>query len=100
MEQIAIASLKQNKDVSGDFKEYSYSCYPKDGIVTFSIDAQGMLGGQYWELVYTQDGTFYGETESYLYEETFGNNIMRAEKLNAHGWYLWTDYDGTDRSYQ
>ncbi len=100
MEEIAVDSLKSGKSVSGDFKEYFYSCYIEEGFVSFDIDAQGFLGGQYWELVYTKDGTFYGETESYLYKETNGNNIVRAEKINEHWWYLWTDYDGTERSYQ
>ena len=98
MEQIAIDSLISNN--SGDFRDYFYSCYQEEGFVKFDIDAQGFLGGQYWELVYTQDGKFYGESESYLHEETNGNNIVRAEKINEHWWYLWTDYDGTDRSYK
>ena len=100
MEEIAIDSLKSGKSVSGDFKEYYYSCYIEEGLVSFDIDAQGFLGGQYWELVYTQNGTLYGETESYLHKETNGNNIVRAEKINEHWWYLWIDYDGTERSYQ
>ena len=100
MEQIAIDSLKLGKSVSSDFKGYFYSCHLEDGLVNFDIDAQGFLGGQYWELVYTKDGMFYGETESYLRKETNGNKIVRAEKINEHWWYLWTDYDGTVRSYQ
>ena len=100
MEQIAVDSLESSKNVSGHFKEYYYSCHIEEGFVSFDIDAQGFLGGQYWELVYTKDGTFYGETESYLHKETNGNNIIRAEKINGHWWYLWTDYDGTERSYQ
>ena len=98
MEQIAVDSLLTNN--SGDFGDYFYSCYQEEGFVKFDIDSQGFLGGQYWELVYTQDGTFYGETESYTHEETNGNNIVRAEKINEHWWCLWTDYDGTGRSYQ
>ena len=100
MEEIAVDSLKSGKSVSGDFKEYYYSCYIEEGLVSFDIDAQGFLGGQYWELVYTEDGTLCGEPESYLYEETYGNNIVRAEKINGHWWYLWMDYDGTDRSFR
>jgi len=100
MEQIAADSLKLDKNISGEFKDYYYICYREEGLVTYSIDAQGMLGGQYWELVYSQDGTFYDETESYLYKETNGNNIVRAEKLSQHWWYLWTDYDGTEKSYK
>ncbi len=100
MEQIAVDSLESSKNVSGHFEEYYYSSNIEESFVSFDIDAQGFLGGQYLELVYTKDGTFYGETESYLYEETNGNNIVRAEKINEHWWYLWTDYDGTERSYQ
>ena len=100
MEQIAVDSLESSKNVSGHFKEYYYSCHIEEGFISFDIDAQGFLGGQYWELVYTKDGTFYGEADSYLHEETEGNNIVRAEKINEHWWYLWTDYDGTDRSYK
>ena len=100
MEQIAVDSLESSKNVSGHFKEYYYSCHIEEGFISFDIDAQGFLGGQYCEFVYTKDGTFYGEADSYLHEETEGNNIVRAEKINEHWWYLWTDYDGTDRSYK
>ena len=94
MEQIAIASLKLDKRTSGNFKEYFYSC-DQEGFVQFDIGEQGMLGGQYWALVYTQDGKFHDETDSYIYEEVDGNNIWKAEKLNEHWWFLWIDYDGT-----
>lgn len=100
LEQIAVDSLQSSKNVSGHFEEYYYCCYVEEGLASFDIDAQGFLGGQYWELVYTEDGTFYGETKSYLHKETNGNNIVRAERINEHWWYLWTDYDGTERSYQ
>ena len=100
MEEISNDLLKSRKNEHGNFNEWFYICYPEENFVKFELDGQGMFGGQYWDLVYTNDGTFYGETESYLYEETNGNNIVRAEKINEHWWYLWTDYDGTERSYQ
>ena len=100
MEEISNDLLKSRKNEHGNFNEWFYICYPEENFVKFELDGQSMLGGQYWDLVYTNDGTFYGETESYLYEETNGNNIVRAEKINEHWWYLWTDYDGTERSYQ
>lgn len=100
MEDIASNALELKTNTSGVFEKYSYFSNKKEGFVTFDIDAQGMLGGQYWELVYTQDGILYGDTESYLYEEPRGNNIVRAEKLDDHWWYLWTDYDGTEKSYK
>ena len=100
MEDIAVDSLKSKTDVSGHYLEYYYSRYQKENNVKFDIDGQGMLGGQYWALVYTQDGNLWGENERYLYEEIDGNNIVKAEKLNDHWWFFWTDYDGTDRSYK
>ncbi len=98
MEKIAADSLDAEKNVSGHFRDFYYSCHQNEGYVSFDIDAQGFLGGQYWELVYTQDGTFYGETETYLYKQFGGNDIKKAERLDEHWWYLWTDYDGTDKS--
>lgn len=44
-----------------------------------------MLGGQYWELVYSKDRTFYVESETYLHKEINGNNIVRAEKSTKIG---------------
>ena len=98
MEELAVNALKSEDNIPGKFRDFSYHCNRDEGYVQFDIDAQGMLGGQYWALIYSQDGNYYGETESYRYEETDGNNIVRAEKLNAHWWFHWIDYDGTDRS--
>lgn len=100
LESLSAEVLETGNPASGYYDSYFYSCHQEDSFVTFEIDGQGMLGGQYWSLVYTKDGTFYGETESYLYEQPDGNNIVKAERLDAHWWYLWTDYDGTERSYQ
>ncbi len=99
-EECAVASLNGEKDVAGNRIEYTYSAYRDEGYVVFEIDSQGMLGGQYWDLVYTQDGTFYGESEAYLYKETGGNNIIKAERLNEHWWFRWIDYDGDERSFR
>ena len=100
LEQIALDSLQSDEKVSGHFKKYYYSSNLEQSNVSFSIDAQGFLGGQYWYLVYTKDGVFCGETESYLYKEPDGNNIERAEKIDDHWWFCWIDYDGTQLSYK
>ena len=100
MEQIAVDALQSDQDVRGDFKDYRYRYDTDSSYVTFSVDAQGFLGGQYWDLVYTKDGRLYHNTESYFYKETKGNNIVKAERIDEHWWYLWTDYDGIARSYQ
>ena len=98
IEELAVNALEAEESRPGKFREFSYHCNRNEGYVQFDIDAQGMLGGQYWALIYTKDGTYYGESECYRYEETDGNNIVKAEKLNEHWWFHWIDYDGTDRS--
>ena len=101
MEELAVDSLKSKKDVSGEFRDFYYSCHQGEGTVSFEIDSQGlMLGGQYWELVYTENGTFNGKTDGFLNKEAYGNNIMKAERLDEHWWFVWTDFDGTDLSDQ
>ena len=100
LEECALDALNKEKAFFDKCLDYDYIGYPDVGYVVFSIDAQGMLGGQYWELVYTQDGTYYNQTETYQREETSGNNVTKAERLDDHWWYVWTDYDGTDRSDQ
>lgn len=98
MEELAVNALKSEESTPSKFRDYSYHCNQNENYVQFDVDAQGMLGGQYWALIYTQDGTYYGETEVYRYDETSGNNIVKAEKLNEHWWFQWIDYDGTARS--
>ena len=95
-EMEALASEKG----SGTFRDFSYHSDPQGKCVSFSIGGQGMLGGQYWDLVYTADGTYNGETESYLFEEPEGNNICRAKRITGNWWYCWMDYDGTEKSWK
>ena len=100
MDEIANDLLKSETVEHGPFNEWFYIYYPEENFVKFELDGQGMLGGQYWDLVYTKDGTYYGEKNMYLYEEADGNNIIKAERIDEHWWYVWTDYDGTERSYK
>ena len=101
MEEMAIDCLTSENDGSWYFLDYYCSCYSDEGFVCFEIDSQGlMLGGQYWELVYTENGTFNGKTDGFLNKEAYGNNIMKAERLDEHWWFVWTDFDGTDLSDQ
>ncbi|MBP3300456.1 MAG: hypothetical protein J6M34_03010 [Clostridia bacterium] len=100
MEEIAVNLLAEERVAFGQFGERAYSYTPADNFVEFEVDGQGMLGGQYWSLIYTKDGSFHGNAETYLWEEPLGNNVYRAEKLTGNWWYLWSDYDGTERSFQ
>lgn len=100
LEQIASELLEEGKGGSGYYQNRYYCFTTENGYVKFDVDAQGMLGGQYWELVYTRSGRYYGNNETYLYQEEKGNNIVRGEHLGGHWWYRWTDYDGTDLSFE
>ena len=101
MQEFAVSALNSKADQSGYFNEYYYYCKQEQGIVKFDIGAQGiMLGGQYWSLVYTESGLLYGEAKAYYFEEEDGNNIIRAEIIKENWWFLWIDYDGTEKSQQ
>ena len=84
---------------SGKCRGMYYVRYLSDQTVRFDVGGQGMLGGQHWHLVYTPDGTLYGQDEVYEYRETDGgNNITKAEKIDENWWFLWVDFDGTKYS--
>lgn len=74
---------------SGKYKDYSYTMPDDRKYVRFDIGAQGMLGGQYWSLVYCPDGEFCEESEAYFYREIGGgNNITKAERIDGHWWFF------------
>ncbi len=77
-------------------KAYEIKYDENEEAVNFEIGSQGMLGGQYWRLVYTEKGNYRGETEKYTYYEEGGNNIAFAEKLNENWYFYWIDYDGRE----
>ena len=78
----------------------NYNCHVTNHHdAVFNIGSQGMLGGQYWSLMYTADGTYRGQAETY-YEIWDDNNIIKAEHIYGNWWYLWEDYDATERSEQ
>jgi len=86
------------KSAYDKFEQYSCSVTDRHEAV-IHIDGQGMLGGQYWSLVYTASGFYRGESETY-YEVWDGNNIIKAELIDGHWWYLWEDYDASEYSNQ
>ena len=67
-----------------------------DGCVIFDLDAQGMLGGQYWSVIYTPDGIYKEQSQKYSWYEENGNNVVIAEKVKDHWFFLWEDYDGRE----
>lgn len=99
MEAIALPLADLDHHETGLYNDYFYINDPVQDTVQFDIGSQGMLGGQYWSLVYSKEGTLHGQEETYLWQEENGNNVIRAERLDEHWWFMWIDYDGTDQSY-
>lgn len=96
LEDVVLAVLQDGLEEHGDSR-FNYSVDLEKGLVKFSVDAQGMLGGQYWDLVYTRSGLYENQSESYysLFDERI---VTKGEKLDDHWWYIWRDYDRTELS--
>lgn len=66
--------------------------------VEFKINQQGMLGGQYWGLLYIPSNEYLGESELYIYNEknvkNSGNNIFVRKKLKDNWFFYYDDFDG------
>ena len=78
-------------------KEYYYSIKDNKEIVTISINSQGMLGGQYWDLIYCEGDYLNGKTID-IYDEHKetgkGNNIFVVEKIKDNWFFSYQDWDG------
>ena len=98
MERIAADTIENSVDPESEAVEgVAYIKYDKEnGYVVFAIDAQGMLGGQYWSLVYTPNGTYNDQPLKYTWDEESGNNRIIAEKIADNWFFLWEDYDGRE----
>ncbi len=95
LEEIAQESLANKQATVSEYKKASFISYDElEAAVNFEIGSQGMLGGQYWQLVYTEKGTYMGETDQYTFYEENGNNIIFAEKIRENWYFYWIDYDG------
>ena len=58
--------------------------------IKFDIDAQGMLGGQNYGLIYLKEN----KEELIIYDEKYGNNIFIRQKLKDNWYFYYDDYDG------
>ncbi|MBR7133317.1 MAG: hypothetical protein IKD04_07265 [Clostridia bacterium] len=97
LECIAQDILKDKQTSISEYKiAYEIKYDEHEEAVNFEIGSQGMLGGQYWRLVYTEKGNYRGKTEKYTYYEEDGNNIAFAEKINENWYFYWIDYDGRE----
>ena len=97
LENIAQEALKTKQPSMNEYKKaYEIKYDENEEAVNFEIGSQGMLGGQYWRIVYTEKGNYRGEVEKYTYYEENGNNIAFAEKISENWYFYWIDYDGRE----
>ena len=97
LKNIAQETLKNKRPSMNEYKKaYEIKYDEIEDAVNFEIGSQGMLGGQYWRLVYTEKGNYRGEIEKYIYYEKNGNNIAFAEKISENWYFYWIDYDGRE----
>lgn len=90
-------SEKVNEEYKIDGIRYiSYDI--EKGYITFDMDGQGFLGGQYWGLIYSISNRYENEEELYIYDQnqktTSGNNVFIREKIQDHWFFYYDDYDG------
>lgn len=67
--------------------------------VQFEYNSQGMLGGQYWGLLYIPRNKYLGEDNLYIYDakdstSSTGNDIFIRKKIKKNWFFYYDDYDG------
>ena len=82
---------KENYLKLDDGKSYVVKLGANGKYVELEIDAQGMLGGQYWGLIYCTGDYLEGKEIEIL---GGGNNIFITEKIKDNWYFVYEDYDG------
>ena len=100
LKKIADILLETKESKEKPYKNIKFAKYFKDfdfkgngEYIKFNIDSQGMLGGQYYGLIYIKDKF----DELITYDGTKlenGNNIFIREKLKDNWYFYYDDYDG------
>ena len=92
--------LNKSKE-SKSYKKMSYRyCNDSDDkeYIRFDINAQGMLGGQYYGIIYCPNDNLLNGNSVEIYDENEetgkGNNIFIKEKLKDKWYFYYDDYDG------
>ncbi len=99
LEKISKECLTKKDDEIHKFKdkEYRYSFFHYKDCVIIDIGAQGMLGGQYWALVYCEDDILDGKSidiQGEYIDDLSGKNIFIVEKIKDNWYFSYDDYDG------
>ena len=108
-ELIQIAnSLYENKTFKKNpLKNIDYASYVHDEdfdfknkkeYIKYDLDSQGMLGGQYYGLIYSIDKDILDSNKLIIYDEKKetgeGNNIFIRQKIKDNWFFYYNDFDG------
>jgi len=86
---------EQNIFELDDGKTYSVGiCAAYTKYVKLEIDAQGMLGGQYWGLIYCTGDYLDGKEMEIIGETGEDNNVFITEKIKDNWYFFYEDFDG------
>lgn len=108
LENIADELYKSKTTQNNPYKNVSYVSYhnyPKNNnslenteYIIFDLDSQGMLGGQYYGLIYSKNKNIYNGNSLAIYDENKetgnGNNIEIRKKIDNNWFFYYDDYDG------
>lgn len=108
-ELIKIANSLYNDKSSkkNPYKGITYASYHEEtekngwnekNYIKFYLAAQGMLGGQYYGLIYSTEKNFFDSRSLIIYDEHKetgdGNNIFIRQKIKKNWYFYYDDYDG------
>ncbi len=77
-----------------DGKSYVVKLGENGKYVKLDIDSQGMLGGQYWGLIYCPTDYLNGKEMEIKGNTGKGNNVFITEKIKDNWYFYYDDYDG------
>jgi len=86
----SIENPLENIRYAGYYCDYNLNFKSKEAYIKFDIDAQGMLGGQYYGLIYSKNN----HDELIKNKEIGGNNIFIRQKIKDNWYFYYDDYDG------
>ena len=97
LEKTAKAVQESKVSKKDPLKNIYYVSYDEE-YIQFDMDAQGMLGGQYYGLIYSINDNINGSEKIKIYDEYketgSGNNIIIREKICDNWYFYYDDYDG------
>lgn len=80
----------ENIKHAGYYNSNNFNFKNEEEYIKFDIDAQGIIGGQSYGLIYSKNN----EEELIKNKEQYGNNIFIRQKIKDNWYFYYDDYDG------